>query len=253
MPALIETGVSNQQLLAVWTTNADTGFTPAQLLAAGITSAEMLAAGITVAQMQAAGITLAQIHAGGVTPAQLLAADITSTEMLAAGITVAQMQAAGITLGQIHAGGVSITHLLGTGLSIAQLRTGGVPDYALFNEVCNIPLSSGTAPGPIMRLLSTNLNATNTHVRLEGKAIDSLRWQLPGIRNIIFVSTVHFPNDTTTEGNITGEYIRDEVRDEELTVVSILNIPLSHVFSNLTLTLIDGRSRTTSIQLCPGR
>ena len=46
MPALIETGVSNQQLLAVWSTNADTGFTIDQLLAAGITLSQMYAGGI---------------------------------------------------------------------------------------------------------------------------------------------------------------------------------------------------------------
>ena len=46
MPALIEAGVSKQQLLTVWATNGDTGFTPAQLLAAGITSAELYAGGI---------------------------------------------------------------------------------------------------------------------------------------------------------------------------------------------------------------
>ena len=170
MPALIGAGVSNQQLLAVWATNGDTGFTPAQLLTAGIT--------------------------------------------------------------------------------IAEMRSNSIPDYLLFNQACNTPLSSGTAPGPIMRLLSTDLNATNTHVRLEGKGEGSVRWTLPGIQDdISFIQNFEFPNDTRTRGNVTGEYIRDEGR----IVVSILNIPLSHVLSNLTLTLIDTHARATSIQLCPGR
>ena len=246
MPALIKAGVSNQQLLAVWTTNADTGFTPAQLLAAGITSAEMLAAGITVAQMQAAGITLAQIHAGGVTPAQLLAADITSTEMLAAGITVAQMQAAGITLGQIHAGGVSITHLLGTGLSIAQLRTGGVPDYALFNEVCNIPLSTGA--DPIIRLISTNLSPTNTQVVLEGEGSGAVRWSISGIDgSVSFEDTVPI-NSSQTLGSATAVFIR-----AGNSIVSTLSLPFDYVFSNLTVNLKNNQLSSTSIQLCPGR
>ena len=76
MPDLREAGISKQQLLAVWDTNADIGFTTAQLLAAGI----------TVAQMQAGGITLAQIHAGGVSIAQLLGT----------GLSIAQLRTGGV-------------------------------------------------------------------------------------------------------------------------------------------------------------
>ena len=277
MSALIETGISNQQLLAVWSTNANIGFTsaqlltagitvaqmqsnditlaqihaggvtPAQLLAAGITSAEMLAAEITVAQMQASGITLEQIHAGGVTPAQLLAAGITSAEMLAAEITVAQMQASGITLGQIHAGGVSIAHLLGTGMSITQLRTGGVPDYALFNEACNTPLSVGTSPGPTIKLLSTNLRATNTQVVLEGRASGTAIWNILGKTNFASIGS---GSGTTPRmlGRATAILI-----GVEGTIVSTLSLPFDYVFSNLTVRLTDDQARITNFQLCPGR
>ena len=247
MPDLREAGISKQQLLAVWDTNGDTGFTPVQLLAAGITSAEMLAAGITVAQMQASEITLAQIHAGGVSPAQLLTAGITSAEMLAAGITVAQMQAGGITLAQIHAGGVSITQLLGTGLSITQLRTGGVPDYALFNEACNTPLSIGSPPGPVIRLLSTNLSPTNTQVILEGRGSGSIRWEISGISGF-----ATFFGSTINTSKMLGDATAVLIRIEEF-YVSTLSLPFDYVFSNLTVTVTDGPVRSTSIQLCPGR
>ena len=276
MSALIETGISNQQLLAVWSTNANIGFTsaqlltagitvaqmqsnditlaqihaggvtPAQLLAAGITSAEMLAAEITVAQMQASGITLEQIHAGGVTPAQLLAAGITSAEMLATEITVAQMQASGITLGQIHAGGVSIAHLLGTGMSITQLRTGGVPDYALFNEACNTPLSVGTSPGPTIKLLSTNLRATNTQVVLEGRSQLAI-WHISGNDS---TASISFASTTPV---MLGRATAILIGVEGTTIVSTLSLPFDYVFSNLTVSLTDSQFRVTNFLLCPGR
>ena len=250
MPALIEAGVSKQQLLAVWDTNGDTGFTPAQLLTAGITSAEMLAEGITIAQMQAGGITLAQIHAGGVSPVQLLAAGITSAEMLAAGITVAQMQASGITLAQIHAGGVSIAQLLGTGLSIAQLYTGGISGYLLFNGVCNTPLSVGTAPAPTIKLLSTNLsNATNTQAVLEGRGNRSIKWLISGINgNATFIQI-----DTVNVPKMLGSATAVLRENENIRLVSTLSLPFDYVFSNLTITVSDFQSRGNSIQLCPGR
>ena len=95
MPALIETGISNQQLLAVWSTNADTGFTIDQLLAARIT--------------------------------------------------------------------------------LSQMYAGGIPGYILFNEVCNTSLSVGTGSAPKIKLLSTNLVATNTRVVLEARGSGSVR------------------------------------------------------------------------------
>ena len=66
MPALIETGISNRQLLAVWSTNADIGFTPAQLLVAGI----------SIAEMQSNEISLLQIHASGISLSNLLAKEL---------------------------------------------------------------------------------------------------------------------------------------------------------------------------------
>ena len=176
MPALIEAGVSKQQLLTVWDTNGDTGFTPAQLLTAGI--------------------------------------------------------------------------------SIAEMRSNSIPYYLLFNQACNTPISSGTAPGPTIKLLSTNLNATNTHIVLEGKARDSIRWhfiqwQPLGIKAIRFIRLLDTLGATTTRENVTAEYSRVE----GMNVVSTLNIPLSYVFSNFTLTVADtdGSASEVSIQLCPGR
>ena len=231
MMDLRDAGISNQQLLAVWSTNADIGFTSAQLLTAGI----------TVAQMQSNDITLAQIHAGGVTPAQLLAAEI----------TVAQMQTAGITLAQIHAGGVSIAHLLGTGMSITQLRTGGVPDYALFNEACNTPLSVGTSPGPRIKLLSTNLSPTNTQVVLGLRSADQaeITWtEITNNQSIHFRRIRQIPPLSQVLENIEAFYLRDERFD----LVVEIHIPLTRVFfsTNFTVFVADSLNRDISLQLC---
>ena len=56
MPALVSAGATKEQLLAVWSANADTGFTSAQLKAAGVTVAEMRSHGLTIAQLRTGGI-----------------------------------------------------------------------------------------------------------------------------------------------------------------------------------------------------
>ena len=166
MPALIETGVSNQQLLAVWSTNADTGFTIDQLLAARIT--------------------------------------------------------------------------------LSQMYAGGIPGYILFNEVCNIPLSTGA--DPIIRLISTNLSPTDTRVVLEGEGSGSVRWFISGIDgSVSFEDTVPI-NSSQTLGSATAVFIRSGN-----SIVSTLSLPFDYVFSNLTVNLKNSQLSSTSIQLCPGR
>ena len=66
MPALVSAGVTKEQLLAVWSANADTGFTPAQLKEAGVTIAEMRSHGLTIAQIHVGGISIADLRSGGV-------------------------------------------------------------------------------------------------------------------------------------------------------------------------------------------
>ena len=198
MPDLREAGVSKQQLLTVWATNADTGFTPAQLLTAGI--------------------------------------------------TVAEMRSNNITLSQIYAGGVSITYLIEAGLTASLLYNEGIPGYALFNEACNPPLSAGTAPAPTIKLLSTNLNPTDTNIVLEGRAVNSINWaspELPGEAAIF----------TMARGGLDmlGNMIAERIRIDGTTVVSTLTIPFDYVFSNLTVRLSDGQARFINFQLCPGR
>ena len=56
MPALVSAGVTKEQLLAVWSADRDTGFTPAQLKEAGVTIAEMRSHGLTIAQLGTGGI-----------------------------------------------------------------------------------------------------------------------------------------------------------------------------------------------------
>ena len=76
MPALIMDGISKQQLLAVWSTNPDTGFTPAQLVEARI----------TIAEMRSNNITLSQIYAGGVSITYLIGAGLTASLLYNEGI-----------------------------------------------------------------------------------------------------------------------------------------------------------------------
>ena len=71
MPALVSAGATKEQLLAVWSANADTGFTSAQLKAAGV----------TVAEMRSHGLTILQIYTGGVSIADLLGAGLTITQL----------------------------------------------------------------------------------------------------------------------------------------------------------------------------
>ena len=165
MPALIETGVSNQQLLAVWSTNADTGFTIDQLLDAGI--------------------------------------------------------------------------------PLSQMYTGGIPGYILFNEACNTPLSVGTAPDPTIRLISTNLNSTDTNIVLEGSATGSLAWAVAG-------NSGDF-NTLNTNTKMIGSATAVLISLGETTIVSTLSLPFDYVFSNLTVRCFNSQFHSVSIQLCPGR
>ena len=191
-------GITKQQFLAVWSTNADTGFTPNQLILAGI--------------------------------------------------SIAEMQSNNITLSQIHAGGVIISYLLSTGMTIAQLRNGGIPDYILINEACNTPTSNGIAPGPTIRLLSTNLSATDTQVVLEGRGMESIRWQISGINGVAsFIAS-----DTINTSKMLGDATAVFIKKEEF-FVSTLSLPFDYVFSNLTVTVRDSQIRITSIRLCPGK
>ena len=56
MTNLVSAGVTKEQLLAVWSADQDTGFTSAQLKAAGVTVAEMRSHGLTIAQLRTGGI-----------------------------------------------------------------------------------------------------------------------------------------------------------------------------------------------------
>ena len=66
MPALISAGVTKEQLLAVWSADADTGFTPAQLKEGGVTVAEMRTARLTILQIYNGGVSIADLRSGGV-------------------------------------------------------------------------------------------------------------------------------------------------------------------------------------------
>ena len=65
MPALRSAGVTSAQFLPVWSADADTGFTPAQLKEASVTVAEMKSHGLTIAQVQTGGFNIADLRTGG--------------------------------------------------------------------------------------------------------------------------------------------------------------------------------------------
>ena len=173
----------------------------------------------------------------------------TPAQLKEAGVTIAEMRSHGLSILQMYNGGVSIADLLSAGLSIAQLRTGSVPDHALFNETCNTPQTSGTAPGPTITLTPATLTATDTQVVLRGVTIGSLVWTFSVIPGSIasFVDRDRVGR-TVMLGSSTARF----VSKKEDSFVSTLSIPLADVFSNPMVSVTDAQLRTTSIQLCPG-
>ena len=116
MPALVDAGVSKEQLLAVWSLDGATGFTPKQLKEAGI----------TIAQMQSAGLTISQIHAGGVSVRDLLSAEVEIADLLSAGVSIADLRSAEVSIPDLRSAGVTIRELLVAGVTASELRTAGV-------------------------------------------------------------------------------------------------------------------------------
>ena len=232
------------------------------LRSAGVTTHELHSGGFTIAQMQTAGVTILQIHAGGVsisdltssglTLLQLYNGGISTAQLKEAGVTVRQMLDSGLSILQIHSGGVSSADLLQEDdLTLAQLRTTGVPDYALFNEVCNTPpRSSGPASiddGPSVTIRS--LTATDTMVVLEGNGLGSVRWASTLMAGVFpSFDDENSVGDMMMLGSATAKLIRIE---EDTTIVSILSIPFADVFSNPEVTVTGSQLRSTSINLCP--
>ena len=171
MPALIEAGVSNQQLLAVWSAKADTGFTPTQLLAAGI--------------------------------------------------------------------------------SIAEMRSNSIPDYLLFNQVCNPQLSNGIPPGPTVKLLSTSLSPTNTQVVLGAETENIIRilWDKE-TNSIQFIRMANVPplSASNENSNIEAFYLRDE--GDRLIVEIHISLPRVFSTTNFTVFIEDNFGTRVSLQLC---
>ena len=126
MPALIDAGVTKEQLLAVWSLDGATGFTPLQLKDASITVAQMKSAGLTVSEMYTGGISVADLRMAEVSIADLRSVGVTIHKLHSGGFTIDQMRGAGLTISQIHAGGVSISDLTSAGLTLLQLYNGGI-------------------------------------------------------------------------------------------------------------------------------
>ena len=101
MLALVSAGVTKEKLLAVWSLDGATGFTPAQLHSADV----------TVAEMQSAGLTISQIHAGGVSVADLLSAEVSIADLRSAGVSIADLRSAGATVAEMQSAGLSILQI----------------------------------------------------------------------------------------------------------------------------------------------
>ena len=173
MTNLVSAGVTKEQLLAVWSADQDTGFTSAQLKAAGI----------TVAEMQAASLTISQIYNGGVSIADLLSA----------GLTIAQLRTGGIADHLVfnEACNTSSTFCITVG--------------ALTMESGRIEC---TANHPTITLTPTTLSM-NMPVVLEGKVESSATWGFSG-NSGGFTRGLDSPGSTEMVGNATAEYVRNE-------------------------------------------
>ena len=266
-------GVTIADLLSAGVTTHELhsgGFTIADMQSAGLTISQIHAGGVSISDLQGAGLTLLQLYNGGISPAQLKEAEVTIAQMRSAGltisqihaggvsvadlrtagVTIAQMRNAGLTVSEIYAGGVSIADLLEEdGLNLVNLYTGGVPGYALFNEVCNTPpRSSGTAPDPTITI--TRLTAMSEGVELRATARGSTSWSSNELIGMTMAIAISNARRERTIGTVIGRYVMSDGN----TLVSDLIIPFSLAFSNLgaTVTVADTLARTTSIQLCPG-
>ena len=209
------------------------------------------------------GADMPALRSAGITSTQFLAvwslngaAGFTPAQLKAAGVTIAEMQTARLTILQMYNGGVSIADLLSAGLSIAQLRTGSVPDHALFNEACNTSSTfcimeeariECTANHPTITLTTTNLSVTDDEVVLEGEAVGGLAWRSSGMTVAIFSI------DPLGNRGMLGSATVELTEKNGGVLVSTLSIPLADVFSNPTVSVTGGQAGiTTSIQLCPG-
>ena len=182
------------------------------------------------------GADMPALRSAGVTSAQFLpvwSADqdmgFTPTQLWEASVTIAEMKSHGLTIPQMY--------------NMGQ----GVPGYTLFNEACNTPRAVGTAPGPTITLTTTTLSDMDTAVVLRAETSISIRWRFGDSDSAVVDFTIlNSVNDTGMLGSATATLT------SIAPLTSTLSIPLADVFSNPTVTVLDGQTRRTSIQLCPG-
>ena len=186
-------------------------------------------------------------NAGG-TKAQFLAV---WSENPDTGFSPAQLKVAGISIADLRSAGISIADLRSAGISIAEMRSAGIADYLVFNEACNTPQTSGTAPRPTIRLSTTTLSSTDTKVVLEAKSSGLVEWGLSGVSGAVSFTDADLHTQEML-GSATAELVRIEDGSPSSIIVATLSIPLADVFSNPTVTVGDSQLRETNFQLCPG-
>ena len=162
MPALVGAGATKEQLLAVWSLDGATGFTPAQLLSAGVTVAEMREADLTISQIHAGGVSVLDLRTAGVSIDDLRSAGVGIADLLGAGVSVADLISTGVTILELRSAGVSVADLQNAGLTPLQLYSGGISPAQLH--------SAGVS---VAQMLSAGLSISQIHAG--GVSIPDLR------------------------------------------------------------------------------
>ena len=187
------------------------------------------------------------------------------------GVTHAQLIAVwdldgerGFTIAQLTNAGISLVEMRTASISISNLRAVGIPDYQVFNELCNPPraVTNSNSTGWIT-LITTNLTATDSNIILESKYNSVYTGQRIELLNVLTSSNtlasvgslaVLRELSTTLEG-ITYQSVADGADGR----VARITIPLRTVFSNLTVIMYNASAITVPelnlpsmrIELCP--
>ena len=172
MLALVSEGVSDEELLSVWSLDGYSGFTPAQLKVAGLSVAEMQNAGLSLWQIHVGGVSVLELHAAGVSVADLIRLGASVVELQAAGVSVSDLRTAGVNISDLRSAGVSVTDLRSAGVSLSELRSSGVNISDLLLSGASIA-ELQTAGVGVSELLNSGVSVTD--LRTQGVTLAELR------------------------------------------------------------------------------
>ena len=172
MLSLVNEGVSDEELLAVWSLDGYSGFTPAQLKVAGLTIAQMQAAGLSLWQIHIGGVSIAELHAASVSVSDLIRLGASVSELRTAGVSVSDLRTAGVNISDLRSAGVSVTDLRSAGVSLSELRSSGVSISDLLLSGASIS-ELRTAGVGVSELLNSDVSVSE--LRAAGVTISDLR------------------------------------------------------------------------------